>query len=456
MMFRLRGSGRRALVEAGDAGDMNARLVRRSSEWITDQLKEDDGMALATVVAFSAILFLLATTLVMLATQQQLTTSHVVARNKALHAADAGITAFLYKLRYHSDDLATMGPTQTTEGSWTVTASRTSSSAPITLRSVGEIPGLNAKRTIVSTVRFPTFADYSVAINGDYSLGSGATINGKVRCNGNMSNSGTIKGGAYATGSVGGSGSYQGGRYPNYAPMSFSAIAQSITALKAQAQGINTYVPPAGGTNVGYRVILNGSTLTYQKIASIDSSPEPVLTGTPTVMTIPSPPSLAVIFFDDRVWVSGTYSLPLTLVAGPDFEDANNGVNTTSSFFIMDNLMPTDTNSTSVCGLVTPGDISFPITYKSFKAKFQPTTSELDVWAALLSQNGEIHADGSTSPLPQKIVICGSRTQDADGGLSSGFINRIYDYDERLDAESPPMYPPLTDGSMKVDSWIEN
>lgn len=37
----------------------------------------------------------------------------------------------------------------------------------------------------------------------------------------------------------------------------------------------------------------------------------------------------------------------------------------------------------------------------------------------------------------------------------SGFREREYTYDPRLDFDPPPMYPQIKDGSLKVNTWIE-
>jgi hypothetical protein len=84
----------------------------------------------------------------------------------------------------------------------------------------------------------------------------------------------------------------------------------------------------------------------------------------------------------------------------------------------------------------------------------------------MLSQSGRIYADTKQGVFRNSIVITGSETYyDANGGFVvvdsygnsvAGFLNRTYTYDQRLDDFPPPKYPIIQDGSLKVNTWIED
>jgi hypothetical protein len=438
------------------------------SQRISASLRRDDGMALATVVAISAILFLLATTLIMLVTQQQITTSHVVARNKALQVADAGITAYLYQLRYNSTydvDHPTMGPVATTEGSWTVTASRETSGGVVTLRSTGQIPGLGSERRILAKAKFPSFSDYMIVMNDSYAIDSPFKIKGKVYSNGPVRNDGEITGHVYSKAGITGGGIFGDGKtaYCSQPTINFSAINSDMTALSTSAAFTGTNFPASGG--LGYRVILNGAGGTYQKVTAVNSSTGALtLTGSAVAFTIPAPPMPGVLFFNDRVWIDGTYSAPVTVVSSATQKDtSNSGIGGAASpydgsaIFIVGNLKPTNVdNNAIVCGLVAIGDLSIPIWYDSMTNNYGGTTSpQLNIWAAMISQTGTLHCDNDGTGKIRDLYVCGARTAIKAGNFS-GVSKSTMEYDFRLQEQSPPLFPIIRDGSMTVDSWVEN
>ncbi len=446
---------------------MPRRAKPISSKRIAAVLRRDDGMALATVVAISAILFLLATTLVMLVTQQQITTSHVVARNKALQVADAGITAYLYQLRYNStyDQLhPTMGPVATTEGSWTVTATRETSGGVVTLRSVGQIPSLGSKRTILARAKFPSFSDYMIVMNDSYAIDSPFKIKGKVYSNGPVRNDGEITGHVYSKAAITGGGIFGDGKtaYCSQPTINFSGINADLNVLSASATYTGTNFPASGG--LGYRVILSGTGGTYQQVTAVNGTTGALtLSGSAIPFEIPAPPMSGVLFFKDRVWIDGTYSRPVTVVSSATQRDtSNSGIGGAASpydgsaFFIVGNLMPTNVaNNAIVCGLVAPGDISIPIWYDSMTNNYGGTTSpQLNIWAAMISQTGTLHCDNDTTGRIRDLYVCGARTAIKAGNFS-GVQKSTMEYDFRLQEQSPPLFPVIRDGSMTVDSWIE-
>lgn len=444
-------------------------------------LRQDDGVALGTVMAISAILFLLATTLIMLASQQQVSAGSQVARTKALHAADGGLNAYLYNL---SADY-TYGATHptltgtTADGTWSVTATRVGS-GPLTLTCVGTAP--RGTRTIVANVQAPTFADYTMLFNESINIGAAALIKGNVRSNASISNAGEITGQAIAVGTVSGSGKFDGGRYPNSAQQSFATV--NYGALLTTATAAGTYWPDAGtyvvsGSSkahyLGYDVILSGGGGTVQKVKGYNSTTG-TMTLDPTIQSF-TVPACGVLYFDDAIWVHGTYASKVTIVCGKDYEDnsgsqlpgpttvsgawtnpastvvANQTQLVNSSVFIDDNLQPDDITSDHVCGIVSQGDISI-----CECANDAPNNQV--VTAALLSTAGAVHADWITNVHKAHFQLNGSIAQWQAGyfisGSNTGYLARDYWFDSRLFNNPPPSYPPLGDGRLVVNSWVEN
>ena len=457
----------------------------RVRKWVS-ALRRDDGMALATVVAISMVLFLLASTLVMLATQGQVAASNQAQRTKALAAADAAIDAYVYQASIQTFPGTLSG--STAEAAWTVTAPpRAPGSMITTLTAIGTIPakaGAPATtRKIIATVRSASFSDYMFLLNEYFNLGPGGLVKGNVRSNDYVNNDGEITGYVYAGGDITGSGTFdKHPLYPNYGTQSFAVVPYGSLMATAVADG--TYYPNSGtfgsGLNtrhyLGYCVTLAGTGGTITKVRSIDTGTGAMVVDAYKTFTIPGN---GVLYFDDPVWLSGTYSSKVTVVVGKDVEGPGGGDhsptgreypgpsgmnpasstgsinNANSSVFIWNNLQSQDpSNPDQVCGIVTMGDISFTSEYPN-----AVTPTNLTIQAAMLSSMGSIHADWTTNKLKNHLKILGAEAALDQGfikyGSYTGFDTRDYWYDPNLDINTPPNFPILGDNKVHVRSWIE-
>jgi hypothetical protein len=460
--------------------------VRR---WLS-AARNDDGMALATVTAIAAILFLLATTLLMLSTQQQVSASNQVQRTKALQAADAGISAYLYELSRNSHYQATES-SRTADASWTVTAAPPEPGSPVTvLTAVGSVPAVGGSpavtRTVMARVRPASFSDYMFLMNHYLNLGSGGLVKGNVRSNEYVNNDGEITGYVYAAEYISGSGVFD--KYPlhpNYGTQSFAVV--DYANMKSLASGDGTYWGDSGnfGTSpnlrhyLGYCLTLSGLGGTVAKVQSISTTSGAMVTDAPVSFT--TPPN-GVLYFEDPVWVSGTYGAKVTIAVGKDVEgpassdslthqapgpDGMNPAGSTlprpnnanSSVYLWKNLQSSNpANADLVCGIVSQGDISFTSEYPD-----PPTPTNLTIQAALLSTMGSIHADWGNNRLKNHLRILGAMAQWDEGFVkysswsgTLGFNTRDYWYDPNLDVTTPPNFPPLGDGKLRVRSWVEH
>jgi hypothetical protein len=445
---------------------MNARSQTTP---IRRMLENDSGFALAVVMLMSAILFLLATSVLMLVTYRTNQTTASAERNQAMHVADAGINQYAYQLSKQYDywkTHETLGPTAMDGGTWTVTRSTTPSGA-VQLTSVGTLAN-GSSRTVKATVSFPNWAKYIVLVDqGPYSIGAGAVFDGDIRCNGNISNSGVIKGMAYAGGTCAYGTSYAvnypGGHINGADPVDFTKLTNDFAAMKASAQNSGSYYAASGA--LGYNVVLNGPQATIYKVtnvethASVATTNVPIGTLTQTLVGTAAIPGDGVFFFDDDVWVSGNYSAGVTIASS-------------KTIWCPGNLVPTVSGANTTCGLVAQLEVLFPYWYETMP-------NDQIVQAALLSQTMGVGPDAPsglkkwtwtknvstgvwswvsstyTPPYKNSVTLKGARAMKVMIGFSAGYTTRNFDKDPVLANNPPPLYPKLAGGGLKIDTWSE-
>ncbi len=398
-----------------------------------------------TVMATTSILFVMATTLMMIVGFQQQATGLRVGRVRAMHVADAGINAYLYRLRNeydtYMDHLDTGWVTVSGGEKYRVIVEPPANGKPLTLHSTG-VAG-DGTQTIAATVRFPTFADYMFLSDSNLSLAGDANVTGQVRSNGNVDNQGTVTGKIIAGGDFTGKSPSQG--YLEHQPLvSFTAVGNDLErTLRPAAVAAGTLFPASGA--LGYRVVVNGSTVVIDKITGgIDTGDfvtEPVTSVSIT--------TAGALYFEDTIWVAGKYSKPITIAAREGDK--------VGDIYLIDDFMPTTPDTTATAGLIAEANIIVPGWFGK---------DELTVQAAMLARTGHIYADIKQGFTRSRISIQGSLayglsggefgTVDPHGNPVSGFRQKYYTYDERLDLYPPPFYPVVMDKSLKIDTWVED
>lgn len=400
-------------------------------------VRDDRGMALPMVMMVAAVLFVLATMIVALTVYRTDMVTHQTSRERAVAAADAGLNAYLYRLANVSGLTTSLAGSY--EGvSWVVTATPPASGAPLTLRSRATLDD-GISRIVVAQVKFPTFAEYAWLSNNDINVGSGATIYGKMHSNQDITNNGTITDRATAVGTCTGSGTWGSPTY--IAPksgarsISFAAVSTDMAEMKTLAQQNNptTYWPALGSTGLGYEVILSGvSTTVYRVTASSGSGG----TGGPTTKALIASvnvPANGVMYFDDDVWVQGTYDAGVTIVSG------------TRTIRPSGNLVAQDvSNHTKSLGLIAYNSVIMPASWSAL-----PTN--LTIQAAMLAQNGQITSENGSKA---SITLRGSMASYLTPSMTQGFTTRYYYYDNQLDFFPPPKYPSTGD-KLHFRTWIE-
>jgi len=410
------------------------------------ELGDDSGVALSMVMVVTAILFIIATMLLTVAVNEELITHRYAERIEAMHLADAGLNAYLYELRrdprYYIDN-PTLGPTTTPNGSWEASATPPQGGEPLTIRSVGTLSPSDRSRTVVATVRFPTFADYMFLAVSEIRIGAAATIYGRVRSNSWVHNDGHVHGLVQAHEYVTGSGTFEQGYEEGAPAVDFAQVSADLDAIRQVADSIGTYRGPSGRR--GYRVtFLSGSRVRIERVTHENTTSGVLTTDSSETISIPAE---GVFYFHDKVWVSGTYSDKVTIASSDDI-------------YIPDHLEPFDMNSRATCGLIAQGNIVVPTWYANLPENMRLT-------AAMLAQTGNIYG-GDWNQLPRRVKnsihIIGSlayrdrsymATVNQAGTVLAGFRTRQYDYDYRFDLDPPPMYPQIRDGRLKVSTWVE-
>lgn len=417
----------------------SGRSWGRSCACLRKALRADEGIALATVVAVSSILFLLATMIIILSNGLTSSTVSQEARTKALHMADAGVNAYLYELRRDPSYYVshpTLGPVVQDDGVWTVIATPPTETQPLLLTGSGSIASMDMTRTVVASVRFPTYAEYMFLSNADLNIGSDAYIEGKIRSNGNVVNAGHVTGKVSASGNVGGSGVFGNGQESGLPRIDFAQVTVDMANMRTLATADGSYFTGSGG--YGFRCILSGTTARIEKVTGGTT------TGnlTTTLIRTISVPANGVLYFNEDVWVQGDYATMVTIGGARDI-------------YVADNLTTSSTNRFT-CGLVAQRSIVVPSWYPSL-----PNVMTLQ--AAMLAQTGNIYGDYRSGITKSKITIKGSMSYSTYGyfalysgnTVTAGFRQRDYLYDPRLELYPPPYYPQLRDGSLKVSTWVE-
>ncbi len=405
---------------------------------------DDSGLALLTVVGVAMIVFILCMAVLTLVTYQTTAAGQQESRTKALHTADAGINAYLYELRrndhYYSSN-PTLGPVTLSDGSWVVTATPPTTTTPLILRAVGTIPGRKASRTVVASVRFPTFADYMFLTDATINIGADATIEGKVRANGAITNAGHITGSAISGDRVTNTGQIDSG-YKQFQPtVDFGGVVSDLTAIRAAAQAAGTYFGTASGAT-GYRAMFSpsGTSIIVDKV-NANSSGITVVSNVGTFAV----PSSGAFYFDDEVWVAGAY-------------DAMCTIGCSTNIYIPGNITLRNANDPFTLGLISDTSVIVKYGYTGF-----PT--DCTIQACMVARQGSVKADLDTYPntLRHSITIKGSMAYRQFGGFAlvsggrdvAGFDERTYSYDQRADTNPPPMFPVVRDGTLKVATWID-
>jgi len=431
-------------------------------------------------------------------------------RVKALAIAEAGLEYYRWFLAHHPGDLTngTGGPGPYTvpyedpeggEGG-TITLDITGTQgcgqvAAIDIASTGAPhDGNNVTRTLYARYTQPTVAQYSYILNDSVWAGGDRIINGPYHSNGGIRMDGTANAPVSSslenwlcTSSFGCSpsetvdGVFGNGPNSNLwtfpePQLDFSGIAADFSSLKSLAQSNSTYFPrySSGNKNSaaywkGYHLIFNNNgTVTVRRVTSttrldvvpVNSAEEDwdraLINNETNFSTNTIPSSCGLIFVEDHVWIEGTVSGKVTLVAA--------NVTTTGvapNAYLKENITYADNES----GLTLIAENNVLLTPDS------PNVMSLE--GVFVAQNGafgrNLYQNGWSSCHPSyeprsSLTIHGTTVSNKRTGTrwvngcgwsgDAGYQSRVDAFDRRLATDPPPFTPVVSEDYEFVD-WRE-
>jgi hypothetical protein len=429
----------------------------------------DAGSAMLIVMACLVILFVVSTMLITTSEFQVVQSAREITRVRAMNTADAGLNAYLAGLRHDGPGFAFnypgLGPVATSDGTWTASIVETQGAFLVTaVGTVNDGSTSGFSRTVVSRVSYPSYADYALMGDCDINIGADATFIGKVGATGNITNAGKVyadssmtqAGALWAGGVVNDqTGSKPRRTVPAEAPMihenlgsswiDFGQISGDMATLQSAATSSSTNFANLTGSGVlGYRITLNGALYSLHSVKGNKFTGGLTYTPISGQQNLPIP-SGGVLYFNDDVWVVGSYNAALTIASSGDI-------------MLTQNILATNSGSIYTCGLVAQNNVWIPIAYPTSEL---PDTLKIQAATmAITGQNGVYFTAGG--PLRSKAWFVGSRTYAVATGLVSGsgsgamgFATRVYDYDQRLNIYTPPSFPVIHNGTLKVMTWQE-
>lgn len=348
-------------------------------------------------------------------------------------------------------------------------------------------------RTVTARVARPSVATFSFITNEGVWYGSGGTINGPVHSNQGIrmeaeNNSSVTSGVAdwECTSSFGCSptqtvdGVYSSGSDSNpglfgfpAAAINFAGLTVDLSSLKsyAQAPGGGLYFGPTGSGRDGYQVVFNSNqTVTVREVTdtyaywawnSTDGWHEErnVIDSSNFVGTYAISDTCPVLFFEDKVWLSGEVANKVTLAAA---DLLTPGVD--RSIVLDDNLTYASATSSGITaiaeqdvqiGLVVPEDMELNGIYIAQNGKFTRNRYIDSGWYRLpwwlrpyiirdsLTRYGTIVSN-------QRAGI----NWISGSTLVSGFADGSSSYDRNLATEPPP-FTPKTSDVYELFEWQE-
>jgi len=453
-------------------------------------LRDESGMAMITVIGVAAIVLLLFATLMVLTNYRTMQSAKYVKRITAVQLADAGLNTYLYQLSIKYDyptTTPTIGPHTTSEGSWIASASASTTSNIITVRSTGTALD-GSKKTVVAQCYPPSFSEYVTFADGAITVGNQSIIHGKIRANGNLS---VTTGGLTnnpKTGYIEGQALYSGTASPvkNNAPdpayftggsakvqaYPFSSVSAEIANFKgvtvAPYNLVNSRSDGLTTKSLGYQITLRGNVMDVKRVVSVNTTEyanwgkivvDPRTTTQMIGLAIPA--NGRIIVNGDNVWVSGTYTSAVTVVA-----TASSAGNTTyGNIYISDSIiLGSGTTDKVTCGLIAENSVWIPAWSSKFNAAKTTgaMSADLTIQAALLAQNGACTTPAVPSLTPTNqtaythtLLITGALASHNTPSWDSHITTRNYWYDPRLMNNPPPGYP-KTGGVITIASWLEN
>ncbi len=433
----------------------------------TSCARGEEGFALAMVVLLTAVLAILAVTLMGLATNEQTRSSQNSRREAAFQAAEAGVEDYIAKMvddrlyylhNVHPGEATRREPGGTLVAAgapwaygllWTYpNGSDTWRSLPNgyeyslqitppsaldpTLRvlATGRKTGSTTEYRVVETkIRPSSLADFYRVVDGDVGWGSGATTNGKIYANGNIDHDGIATANMYAEGNITGSYTLQNGattydsstiRTQIKNPINFANFVTSFVDVKSAAQSNSPSMYFNNPAKAAWKIVFNSNgTFTIQpctKTAGKDIADTAPTCTSGTTYTVPAN---GAIYTDQTALVSGVVNGRVTVASTVDI--------------VVGGDISVVSNSDDVLGLAATTDVVVA----------QYVGNNMSWQCSVLAQTGTWKTytqDGSHN----NMIFRGS-SATKNGGSLTMFQTRDYGYQPDLQYLPPPWFPTVED-----------
>lgn len=427
-------------------------------------------MALITL-SIASILF---TGLITYVISQINYSSHMAAKESALHIADAGIEFYKWYLSHETDGMQMQDILEFwdqtspypigTNGAYEVdyngigkysivVTPPTDGTSVITVASTGwtnKKP--NAKRTIKVKMRVGSWSEYVILSDSDLEIEDGEDVQGKVHSNGGIrfdgvahntvtssvpsylySGTGTTKDGVWTSWAneyntnMGNNVFLSGKTFPA-APKDFDSVTASFLEIFNAAEDIALDFSPA---TKGHQVILEGTSVSIYRVLNTNKG---AVTKNEFVKTV-ALPNVGAIYVDKNIWVEGTISGGKRLVIASNNPSVSHG-----NIYISDDITYGSFTDGTVLGLVAKNDILV----------VEGCSNNLTIHAALLAQTGKVWREDDSNK--SSITVYGAIASKQQYGFN-GFVTKDIIFDNNLLFNPPPYFP--IEGVYRIDQWSE-
>lgn len=475
------------------------------------------GVTVMLILVFMGVFLVILGTLSSFALQQARYGRALYAREQALHVAESGLEYYRWFLSHNPNDL-TNGTGNPGPYEYVVTDPEDATeigTASITVTGnmqCGDVQSIDItsegtsdanptyKRTISARYMKPSIAAYSYILDSNVWAGADRIITGPYHSNGGIrmdgSNNSDVTSGASTwqcdssfgcsptqtkDGVFGAGAGVALWRYPA-ATISFSDIRASLDDLKDYAKnhgGLYFGVATTSGNTPsvnqrGYHLIFqsDGSVLVRRVSATVNVRGSPDgstfydeynIINTQTAGTYYAiPASCGVLFFDDRVWIEGTVSGKVTVVAATPSDTS-----TAPSAYLLGNILYAHNDGSDGLTVIAEKDVLIPLN--------SPDNLELHgifvAQSGIYGRNYYFYNGYSSNSVPyayrnyvrqntletQGTIVSSGRTGTkwtSGGVFVSGYDGRIDTYDQ-LQATDPPPFTPSTSVDYRFVQWRE-
>lgn len=403
--------------------------------------------------------------------------SHMEAKEKALHIADAGINYYKWYLAHsvegmYMQEIADfwqnndpLGTNETYEadyegiGKYAIDVVKPEvGSTVITVTVTGwTYKKPDVKRILRVTMRPRSWSEYAILANSNIEIESGEEIDGLVHSNGGIrfdgvcnnevtssvesytyddgSHDGVVKDGIWSSwineyNTTLDSEVFLGGKTFPVPAKDFDSVLTSFSLIFDKAHELNFDYSPA---TKAHQIILKGDKIDVKRVVN---EKDGRVTGTQDVASDVSLPDIAAIYVDKNIWVEGTLGAGKKLVIASNNPSVSHG-----NIYISDDVKYENYVSGTVLGLVAKNNIDV----------VKDSSENLRIDAAMLAQIGRVGRD-DYGDSKGTLTIHGAIATNQGYGFK-GYQNVNIGFDSNLLLNPPPFFP--IEGIYRTDFWNE-